>query len=214
MTNGTNKTNTRDKTNAGFHTTARELQTCTFQGPCASKTPPKFHVRTPKREKKERKLWRGGKKSAKFWASHPSGPHLFKVWAPTFRGPPGSRPTPFAHHSRFGRLPFFILSKCRYFVPFPFFFVPWRFFCPGPRSRLGSRTRPRSLPPVSNSCHPPLSSMVGTITFMSRGLTFHRTGSNFPADPSHRPLRTNSSRAKFPGVWTSSPMPAEVPQLS
>ena len=31
-----------------IHTTARELQTC----------PPKFHERTPKREKKERNLWR------------------------------------------------------------------------------------------------------------------------------------------------------------
>ena len=35
------------------------------------KTPPKFHEKTPKRVKKERKLWREGeKKSAKFW-EHP-----------------------------------------------------------------------------------------------------------------------------------------------
>ena len=31
----------------GSHTTTRELQTCTFQFPGASKTPPKFHGRTP-----------------------------------------------------------------------------------------------------------------------------------------------------------------------
>ena len=62
--------------------TARELQTCTFQGPCASKTPPEFNEKTPKREKTERKLWREGKK-VKFWAqpfgAPPSGPH---PWCP------------------------------------------------------------------------------------------------------------------------------------
>ena len=35
----------------GLHTTTRELQTCTFQGPGASITPPKFHEKTPEREK-------------------------------------------------------------------------------------------------------------------------------------------------------------------
>ena len=39
----------------GLHTIARELQTCTLEGPGAS--PPKFHEKTPKRGKKERK-WR------------------------------------------------------------------------------------------------------------------------------------------------------------
>ena len=43
-----------------FHTTSRELETCTFQGLGASKTPPKFHEKTPppKRGKKEYKLCR------------------------------------------------------------------------------------------------------------------------------------------------------------
>ena len=56
------------------HDNPRELRTCTFQG-LALQTPPKFHEKTPKREKKERKLWRERKKSAKFWAPHPSGLH-------------------------------------------------------------------------------------------------------------------------------------------
>ena len=39
-------------------------------------TPPKCNVTTPKREKKQRKLWRRGeKKNAKICALHPSGPH-------------------------------------------------------------------------------------------------------------------------------------------
>ena len=73
----------------GRHTTARELQTCTFQGPGASKTPPKFHEKTPRETQKRARWWREReKKSANFWASHPSGlhpsgPHFFQVWAPT-----------------------------------------------------------------------------------------------------------------------------------
>ena len=58
----------------GLHTTARELQTCTFPGPGASKTPPKFNEKTHKREKKERKLWpEWEKKRAKFWAVQGKG---------------------------------------------------------------------------------------------------------------------------------------------
>ena len=44
--------------------------------PWRFKTPPKFQEKTPKRGKKERTLWRRGRKSAKIWASHPSGPTL------------------------------------------------------------------------------------------------------------------------------------------
>ena len=51
----------------GFHTTARELQTCTFQGPGASKTQPKFHAKPQERRKNENCGGRGTKK-AKFWA--------------------------------------------------------------------------------------------------------------------------------------------------
>ena len=62
----------------------------------AFQTPPKFHE-TPKREKKERKMWRGErKKSAKFWAPHPSGPHTsgpHPFGAPLL-GPPPFRPPP------------------------------------------------------------------------------------------------------------------------
>ena len=39
----------------------------------ALQTPPKFHERTPKREKKERKMWRERKKNAKFWAVRQRG---------------------------------------------------------------------------------------------------------------------------------------------
>ena len=90
----------------GFHTTARELQTCTLEGPGASKTPPKFHERTPKREKKERQLWREREeKSAKFCALQILCPPPFwapPFWAPQFKpplflglGPHPERPPPF-----------------------------------------------------------------------------------------------------------------------
>ena len=42
----------------GFHTTARELQTCTFEGPGLQKTPPKFNEKTPREGRKERILRR------------------------------------------------------------------------------------------------------------------------------------------------------------
>ena len=41
----------------------------------ALQTPPKFHEKTPREGRKERILRRDREKSAKFWASHPSGPH-------------------------------------------------------------------------------------------------------------------------------------------
>ena len=73
----------------GSHTTARELQTCTFHGPGASNTT-KIPRKDPKREKEERKLWREkGEKSAKFWAPHPSGLHPS---GSTLRGPPFGAP--------------------------------------------------------------------------------------------------------------------------
>ena len=70
-----------------MHVWALGLQTCTFQGPGASKTPPKFHEETPKRGKKERKLWR--KKKARNF-----GP-------PTLRGPPFG-PPPFGERAQRG----------------------------------------------------------------------------------------------------------------
>ena len=41
----------------------------------ALQTPPKFHEKPPQREERIKKLTGRGKKSAKFWASHPSGLH-------------------------------------------------------------------------------------------------------------------------------------------
>ena len=74
-----------------------------FMAP-ALQTPPKFHVRTPKEKKEERKMWReDGKKSAKFWAPHrsglhPSGPPPFggsTLRGPSLRGLHPSGPPPF-----------------------------------------------------------------------------------------------------------------------
>ena len=39
----------------GFHTTARELETSTLEGPRVQKTPPKFNEKTPRERQKERK---------------------------------------------------------------------------------------------------------------------------------------------------------------
>ena len=56
----------------GFHNL--RAQTCTFQGPRPSKTPPKFNEKTSQREKKERNFrWEREKKRAKFWAVQGKG---------------------------------------------------------------------------------------------------------------------------------------------
>ena len=71
----------------------RDPQVCTYDGPVASKTPPKINEKTPKRDKKKRHKknvnegGKGGKKPHKIWAPptlrptlrapHPSGPPLF-----------------------------------------------------------------------------------------------------------------------------------------
>ena len=58
----------------GLHTTARELQTCTFEGR-GFQSHHQFHETTPKRGRKnENSGGSGKKKNAKFWASHPAGP--------------------------------------------------------------------------------------------------------------------------------------------
>ena len=147
----------------GLHTKTRELQTYTLEGPGASNTTKKPRE-DPQRERKRTKMRAGeGKKSAKFWVSHPSGPRPSEPHfgepqfrAPHFEAPPfGLGAHPWAPHpsephpsaAPFGaprpcffcpvcvflsRMHLFILSRQRfvYFVPFPFFFVPWRFFCP------------------------------------------------------------------------------------
>ena len=85
----------------GSHTTARELQTCTFQGPGASKHHQNSTRRPPERHRNSETVAGKGRKSAKFWAPHPSGhhpsgphpsgPHPFG--APPFRGPTLRGPT-------------------------------------------------------------------------------------------------------------------------
>ena len=49
----------------GLHTTTRELQTCTFEGSGASKTPRKFHEKTAREGQKKNEMvaGEGGKKS-------------------------------------------------------------------------------------------------------------------------------------------------------
>ena len=80
-----------------FFTRQPECPNVHISGPQPSKTPPKFHEKTPKREKKEN--WReDGKKSAKLWASPPFGAPPFG--APTIRGP-----HPSGHQPAFGDPP-------------------------------------------------------------------------------------------------------------
>ena len=77
----------------GSHTTAQELQTCTFQGTCASKH--QFHEKTPRETQKQRNGGGKGRKSAKFWAPHPSGPHPFGAPLSLGLGPPPIGAPPF-----------------------------------------------------------------------------------------------------------------------
>ena len=58
----------------GFHTTAREPKRA--QLALTLQTPPKYHEKTPS-VRKRATMGAGGGKSAKFCASHPSGPHPF-----------------------------------------------------------------------------------------------------------------------------------------
>ena len=59
----------------GSHTTVRELQTCTFERPGASKHHQNSTRRPPERHNENETVAGKGRKSAKFWAPHPSGPH-------------------------------------------------------------------------------------------------------------------------------------------
>ena len=69
----------------GFHTTARELQTCTFKGPGASKKPPNFHEKTPREREKEPKWVREREKKREILGLQPLGPPTLR--APTLRCP-------------------------------------------------------------------------------------------------------------------------------
>ena len=46
----------------------------------SEQTPPKFHGKTSKRRRKKENCGGRGQKSAKFWASHPSGPCFCPPW--------------------------------------------------------------------------------------------------------------------------------------
>ena len=59
----------------GFHTTARDLQTCTFEGPGASKHHQNSTKGPPERDTKRAKRWRAREKKARNFGHPPSGPH-------------------------------------------------------------------------------------------------------------------------------------------
>ena len=80
---------------SGLHTTAREPKRGHFRAPALQKHHQNSTKGPPKREKKERKMWRERKKSAKCWASHPSGPHPS---GPHPSGPHPSGPHPSGPH--------------------------------------------------------------------------------------------------------------------
>ena len=65
-----------------------------ISGPRPSKTPPKFHERTPKREERKKIVAGEGKNQPS--GLHLSAPHFFSVWAPHPSGPHSSAP----HSSR------------------------------------------------------------------------------------------------------------------
>ena len=73
-----------DRAAGGSHTTARELQTCTFEGPGASNTTKIPRKKPKEREKRIKTVAGEGKKSAKFWAATLRGPTLR---GPQLRGP-------------------------------------------------------------------------------------------------------------------------------
>ena len=79
---------------SGLHTTTRELQTCTFDGPGASKHHHKTTRRTHNEREKERNWWDTGRRGPTLRSPHPSGPiyfgpHFFLGLGPTpFGAPP------------------------------------------------------------------------------------------------------------------------------
>ena len=81
----------------GFHTTARELQTCTFQAPGASKHHQNSARRHPRERQKERNGGGRGKKKRKFLGPPPFCAPPF-LEGPTIRCPTLSLPHPSLPH--------------------------------------------------------------------------------------------------------------------
>ena len=130
-----------------------------FRAPALQNTTKNSTRRPPERHRNSETVAGKGRKSAKFWAPPPFGAPPFRgptlrgptLQGPTLRGPifpglgshlsgpPRSRPTPFAHHSRFGLMFFFVPFSIFLFCPNVVFFVPFVifyfvpnvvFFCP------------------------------------------------------------------------------------
>ena len=75
---------------AGVSHDSPRAQTCTFEGPGASETPPKFHEKTPRQRQKNRKWGREVEKKSEILGPPPFGETAFGAPAflhPTLRGP-------------------------------------------------------------------------------------------------------------------------------
>ena len=78
---------------AGVSHDSSRAQTCTFEVPALQKHHQNF-TRRPRETQKELNCAGRGKKTAKFWAPHPSGPHPSRptLRGPTVRAPPFGAP--------------------------------------------------------------------------------------------------------------------------
>ena len=81
----------------GFHTTAREPKRAHFRVP-ALESHHQFHETTPKRGRKNENSGEREKKSAKFWAPHPSGPFGPPTFGTLAFGDPRNPPPPDSPH--------------------------------------------------------------------------------------------------------------------
>ena len=129
----------------GFHTTTREPKRPHFKVPVFKNTTKIPRKRPNKREKRMKTVAGGVKKSAKFWAPHPSGPHRSgphrsgpqPFWAPTLLGPTSFLKLLFQMlHDvisvLFPSLPPSVIDNLKSF--FPFFFPSSRTFLQCPSS--------------------------------------------------------------------------------
>ena len=88
-----------------LHTTTQELQTCTFDGPGASKHHQNSTRRSSEREEKKENCGGRWKKARNFgpltlrapFGPHPSGPHFLSVGPPPFEPPSFEPPTSWVH---------------------------------------------------------------------------------------------------------------------
>ena len=165
-----------------------------FRAP-ALRTPPKFHEKTPKREKKERKLWREREKKRENLAPHPSGPHFFWVWVLTPSGPHNSHPHPTDCETT-GRH-FFQVWAPRFGRP-----------PPDPSTPNNTPTTPPTAPPTHNE-HPTPTKKKELAKFGQTRLA--KCGQIRMAKSGLAPLRSRPNRRVPPPRGSSSPAPLGLP---